>query len=255
MASMPNSQARHDDLIGETGRAFLTAQAFTHDASVLNAAAGFFVMPDETAALQGEEMPEWLSHAQTGLVEKDLPVVLAIHEPRFARQLPGIVAKALQQLGIEKLWGIAIRPDNAADFKSGRLLQTLLEYRQQGVIQHVGIFHEDVRTVEWAVENAGPHFIAFPFSVEMQDARYRLIGKAQEFQVGMFAFTPAGEEGAESIGFLLGARDELGITPICGSSQDLQITSLSHEQLNSHWQAYQKTHQPPDELERAKPPE
>jgi hypothetical protein len=219
--------------------------------------AGLFITAGESQALLAAD-----SANQTD--QDELPnalqtnAILALHEPRFARQLPSQVEKLMNALGLDRLRGLAICPDNAADFKSGRLLQTLLDYRAQGLIKQIGIVHEDVRVIEWAIENAGPHFVAFPFGPAALDARFRVVEKAGAFDVAMLGYRPAETAAAQTScwqTFMQRTKLSLGITPVFDQPPTIAAAPMGSDAFETIWQEYQQANASPAELERSRPPE
>src|SRR5262249_49827605 len=136
----------------------------------------------------------------------DLPVLLNLREPPFARRLPEAIAARLAALGRPRVDILALWVEDVADLKGGVMLQMLRRLREQGVVGHIGLGHADIRNVEWLALHPPARALVMPFSLAEQDARFRAIGKAEEYGMARIAAAPPGID-VDAMRFALGAHD------------------------------------------------
>ncbi|MEX0744190.1 MAG: hypothetical protein WD118_01200, partial [Phycisphaeraceae bacterium] len=73
----------------------------------------------------------------------DLPVLLVVPEPSFARRLPASIEKRMEALGRERIETLMLQVDEVTELKSGGLLQTLFNLRDRGAVAHLGLASDD----------------------------------------------------------------------------------------------------------------
>ncbi|MCX5658245.1 MAG: hypothetical protein NTW19_00815 [Planctomycetota bacterium] len=182
----------------------------------------------------------------------DLPILLRLLEPAFARQLPELLRRRFEALGRQAVTAVSIEVEDVADLKGGSLIQTLREWRDAGRIRHIAFGHADVRNVEWLAKNTPAHLLTMPFSLADQSARHRAIVAAREFGMARVAAEPPADDGV-SLRFALGSAGL--VLPVLDRPLSPGITPMDVAEIDAAWADHQKAHAPPAPLERSQPPE
>lgn len=182
----------------------------------------------------------------------DLPVLLRVREPAFARQLPDLLNRRFAALGRNSIEIVMLEVDEVADLKGGGMMQTLTQWREAKRILHLGLAHEDVRNVEWLARSTPARALSVPLSLADQSARYRTIPAAVEFGMARVAAAPPDDDG-DALRFALGTAD-LAL-PVLDRPLPENVTPMSATEVEAVWAAYQSSHEPPAPLARSQPPE
>lgn len=181
----------------------------------------------------------------------NLPVLLGVREPSFARRLPGAIEARLDALGRDHVDILMLHADDPQELKGGGMLQTMFHLRQQGKVAHLGLAHEDIRAVEWIAANAAVRVLAARYSLADQAGRYRALPAADEY--GMATLSLTSPENDADLRFALAQR-ELAL-PVLDRPLPEQITPMDEQAVEAAWAKYQSEHEPPERLMRGRPPE
>lgn len=175
----------------------------------------------------------------------DVPLMLGVAEPEFARQLPAVIARRLDAAGRERVELLLLRVTEPAELKSGGLLQVVFDLRERGVIGELALATDDVLAAEWLALNTAARAIVLPWSSTDQSARYRAIGAAREYGMACLALTD------DDHAFHLGTADI--VLPVL--DRPIDADAMSAHAIEASWQAYRESHAAPPPLPRSRPPE
>ncbi len=181
----------------------------------------------------------------------DLPVLLNLREPAFARRLAGPDRGQASRPGPVALDMLALWVADVADLKGGAMMQTLRRLHDEGVVGYLGLGHLDVRNVEWLALHTPARVLVLPFSLEDQAARYRAITAARDYGMACVAAAPA--VGVDAIRFALGASG--WVLPVLEAPLPSGIAPMTPAQVEQAWQAYREAHAEPAPLPSSRPPE
>lgn len=180
------------------------------------------------------------------------PVMLCIEQPVFARRLPEVVARCMGLLSLTKADVLTIRVDEAQELKGGGVLQQAFKLRDQGVVQHIGLATDDVRGAEWMALHTAVRVLMFPYGLEDEGARYRLLVAAEDS--GMTCLTTiAGGGGDDAVRFALGESSK--VLPVFDRPLPDGVEAMSPDEIERCWQEYSRAHPEPPPLPRGLPPE
>ena len=188
--------------------------------------------------------------AQAAPALGDLPVLLGIDEPDFARQLEGNITRRIQHLQRERVDALVLHVQDPAEIKSGGVLQTMFTLRDRGIVGCLGLAHPDASVAEWLSINAAVRLLGVSYSLDNQQARYRTIGSANDYGMSCVALgCPADDK---AVSFALSQRDS--VLPVLNRTIPKGLSPLSEQEAQAAWQAYQQNHPPPPPLPRGRPP-
>lgn len=179
-----------------------------------------------------------------------MPVLLAIKEPAFARQLRDSILQRLNALGLDRVDALVLHVQDPAEIKSGGLLQTMFELRDSGTVGCLGLAHPDSTVAEWLSLNAATRLLGLTYSLHDQSAAYRAIPSAQEY--GMSAFDLTCPDDDEAIRFALAQSNQ--VLPVLDRPIPTGLTPMNNDQAAEAWQTYSQNHPPPEPLKRGRPP-
>lgn len=178
----------------------------------------------------------------------DLPVMLVMPEPPFARQFAPAIESRMTALRREHVDILGLHVTDPAELKGGSLLQTLHAMRDNGRAGHLALATDDVLAGEWLATNTAVRVLQLPWSETEQSARYRALPAAREH--GMACVTLAADQ--TQAPFLLGGTDL--VLPVLDGPLPDDVVPLSPEAMDASWSHYQQTHAPPPPLPRSRPP-
>ncbi len=187
---------------------------------------------------------------QAGPHTAELPVLLGIAEPAFARQLRDSIMNKLALLGRDSIDALVLHVDDPAEIKSGGMLQTMFELRDKGIVGQMGLAHPDAQVAEWLSINAAVRLIGLAYDLADQSAAYRAIPSAYEYGMSPFALTCPQTD--DAIRFAL-AQTPLAL-PVLDRPIPMGLTPMSRAEVDHTWQAYSEEHPPPPPLKRGRPP-
>lgn len=181
-----------------------------------------------------------------------MPVAIRMNEPAFVRRFEAQVRERIEKLGRSKAEMVIVNVEDTSDLKSGGLIQVLFSLREHRIVEHVGLAALDVLAAEWIAHHTAARVLMFPFGIDDQQARYRLLPLVKELgQVCLASqVTPADEA---SLSFALGAGSL--VLPVCDQPLPAGIEPVTDAQVESSWQTYQASHKAPPPLPRSRPPE
>jgi hypothetical protein len=180
----------------------------------------------------------------------DLPVMLCVAEPTFARQLSAELESRLAALGRPTIEVLTLQVKDPAELKSGGLLQTLFAMREAGRVRHIGLATHDVLAAEWLALNTAARVLQLPWSQADQSARYRAVPAAIDYGMTCIALQPTAPRDTP---YALAAGSL--VHPLLDRPIDADTTPLTAEAMEESWRDYQQTHAPPPPLPRSRPPE
>ncbi len=179
---------------------------------------------------------------------RDLPVMLVVEEPPFARQFADRIAARMALLGRAAIDVLTLRVEDPAELKSGHLLQTLGAVRDAGRCRHLGLATDDVRSAEWLALNTTARVLVLPWSHHDQSARYRALSTAADYGMACVALSPD-----HHLPFALGVAHL--VLPLLDRPLPPDAHPLPAADIDAAWQTYQSTHSAPAPLPRSRPPE
>ncbi|MCC5830743.1 MAG: hypothetical protein JJU36_14955 [Phycisphaeraceae bacterium] len=209
---------------------------------------------------------------EVGKRSDGMPRLMILAEPAFMRRLRADILRRIDWMGGGPPEAVLLRAEDVSELKGGMALQTLLDLRSSGAIGSFGFMHDDVRSVEWLVENTGPFVLGMPWSRDDQQAAYRAVPKALEYGIDCLGVaggcaTWTGDDWAFALGGcarILTAVDRLpsrsALPPtharlIDDAALDVALPLPWDEaQMEVQWDRYQQSHQPPEPLPRSRPP-
>ncbi|MFA9477864.1 hypothetical protein ACERK3_06090 [Phycisphaerales bacterium AB-hyl4] len=198
------------------------------------------ITPDDDDALLAAAAPQLA----------DLPVMLIMPEPSFARRFPGSIESRMQALGRDRLDALMLHVDDVTELKSGGLLQTMFDLRTSNVVTHLGLASDDPRGVEWLAGNTAVRLLGVPYSLTDQAVRHRALPAAAEYGMAAVALTsPADEAGLR---FALAERER--VLPLLDRPLPETWPAMSEDEVEAAWQRFQADQPPPAALPRGRPP-
>jgi hypothetical protein len=180
----------------------------------------------------------------------NLPILLSIAEPPFARQLQDAVTQRIQHLGRDSIDALILHLDDPAEIKSGGMLQTMFSLRDRGIVQSLGLAHPDPQVAEWLSINAAVRLLGVHYSLEHQAPGYRAITSANDYGMSTFALHCPTDDPA--VRFALAQADR--VLPVMEQPIPDTLTPMSQDELDHAWQLYKNNHPPPPPLKRGRPP-
>ncbi len=180
----------------------------------------------------------------------DMPLLLGIAEPAFARQLEDHVMRRLALLGRTHAQALVLHVDDPAEIKSGGMLQTLFALRDRGVIDCIGLAHPDANVVEWMSQNTAVRVMGVCYSLQDQSARHRAVPTADGY--GMAAFSLSCPQDDQAMRFALAQGHS--VLPVLDRPIPRGLTPMSPEDIDASWSDFVQAHPPPPALQRGRPP-
>jgi hypothetical protein len=222
------------------------------DAAALLGPDASYVAAHPSLIVAGPDLDETALRA-VGLAAGDLPLLLGVHEPEFSRRLPELVNRRVAALGRARVELLVLWVDDSRSLKGGGALQGLFKLREQGVIGHLGLAHQDVREAEWLALHTHGRAILTPYHLADQAARYRLFDAAEEHGMVVIA------TGAWADGKYSPIEPESEAFSLAESARALPILSAPPRDepafdSEQAWREYQAAHPAPDPLPRGGPP-
>lgn len=187
---------------------------------------------------------------QVGPASADLPIMLGIQEPAFARHLRDLITRRMELLGRDTLDALVLHVDDPAEIKSGGMLQTMFDLRDQGIVASLGLAHPDANVAEWLSMNAAVRLVGVAYGLADQSADHRAIKSIASY--GMSAFALDGPQDDPAIRFALARTDR--ILPVLDRPVPAGLTPMTSEQASQAWEAYAAEHPCPPPLPRGRPP-
>lgn len=178
----------------------------------------------------------------------DLPVMLVVNEPVFARQFAAAIEDRMTALERERVEILCLRVEDPAELKSGSLLQTLYALREEGRAGNLGLSTTDVRSAEWLAMHTAVRVLQLPWSEADQSARHRALPAAREHGMTCIGM----EAPAADAAFLLAAAE--WVLPVLDSPLPEVVAPWSPQLVEESWVRYQREHPPPPPLPRSHPP-
>jgi len=179
-----------------------------------------------------------------------LPVLVVIEEPPFARQLESVVMARLASLNRDRIDALVLKLHDTAGIKSGGMMQPLYALRDRGVVECLGLAHDEANSVEWLSQNSAVRILGVDYSLENQAAGYRALGSAHSH--GMAVLSLAIPDNEQSIRFALGESDR--VLPVLDRPIPPELTPMSAEELTQYHTSYRQQHPEPPALKRGLPP-
>ncbi len=187
---------------------------------------------------------------QAGPHTADLPVLLGVAEPAFARHLPGTIMHRMSLLGREKVDALILHIDDPAEIKSGGMLQTLFSLRDSGAVGCLGLAHRDPLVAEWLAINTAVRLLGVSYSLDDPSARHRAVSKADEYGMSTFALNSPKNE--QAVRFALAENHR--VLPVMDRPISTGLTPMSDDDIDLTWQKFLQESPPPPPLQRGKPP-
>ena len=179
------------------------------------------------------------------------PVMLGLREPPFVRQLGDLVRKRIDALSLERVEVLTLWIDEIQDLKTGGLLQTLYEIREQGLARYIGLACQEARGAEWIAINTAVRVLVLPYHLFDQTARYRALAAACDHGMACLALGPHTEH-LDSARFAVGqSRSAL---PVMDGPLPADLKPMDEREIERCWLDYQAEHEEPQPLPRSKPP-
>lgn len=226
----------------ETDRDQAVAYLLAHPSLVL-------VEPEDDASIM----------QQTARIVHQMPVMLCMNEPDFARRMESQVLARIASLQCEKVAGVILRVEELSDLKSGGLLHALFSLREEGVIAHVGVAAQDARGAEWLSPQTAGRVLMLPYALADQSARYRALPLAADMEQLCIASDPvpvsAQADGldADALAFALGESNR--VLPVLDRPLPTHWRAMNAAEVEDAWQVYQGQHPAPPRLPRSHAPE
>ncbi len=180
----------------------------------------------------------------------DMPVLLGVGEPAFARQLRDTILRRMTAIGRDRLDALVLHVEDPAEIKSGGMLQTMFELRDTGVVGFLGLAHPDAHVAEWLSINAAIRLLGLGYSLADQSAAYRAIPSASDY--GMSAYTLTCPQTDEGIRFAL-AQTHRALA-VLDRPVPTGLTPMPEAEAKEAWEAYARAHPEPPPLRRGRPP-
>lgn len=180
----------------------------------------------------------------------DLPVLLIVPEPSFARRLPATIEKRMQAVGRKRIEALMLRVDEVTELKSGGLLQTMFNLRDRGAVAHLGLASDDPLAVEWLAGNTAVRLLGVPYALDEQAVRHRALAKTAEYGMAAVALTSPADDAA--LRFALAERER--VLPVVDRPLPDSWEAMAADEVEAAWQHFQAEHPPPPTLPRGRPP-
>lgn len=185
-----------------------------------------------------------------GCEAKDLPILLGVAEPLFARQLEGEITRRMKLLGRDRLDALVLHVDDPAEIKSGGMLQTMFTLRERGVVGCVGLAHRDPRAVEWLAQHTSVRLLGVSYSLTDQSTAYRALPAASEYGMSAYALECPEDDGA--IRYALAQTER--VLPVLDRPIPADFMTMAADEAEEAWSDYKQAHPPPLPLKRGLPP-
>ncbi len=179
-----------------------------------------------------------------------MPVLLGVREPAFARQLRGLIERRLATLGRDRVSAVVMWCDEAVDLKGGHMPATLQALRDAGTIQAYGLAHDDPLAIEWIVQNVGARIAVTRYGLHEQTARYRALPTAEEYGYLCMAMLERSDEASLRFALAESAR----ALPILDCPLPQGFEPMSPHEVAQAWGRWRETHEEPPPLPRSRPP-
>lgn len=192
--------------------------------------------------------------AQAAKAAGQMPVMICMHEPDFARRLAEQIRKRIAQLNREKIAGVILRVEELSDLKAGGVLHAMFGLREEGAIEHVGLATQDARGAEWLSPQTAARVLMLPYSLDDQSARYRALTLVGEMGQFCIASEPLADVNNEAVlSFALG--ESARVLPVLDQPLPANWRAMTEQQVEVAWANYQTQHPAPAKLPRSHAPD